>query len=134
MISASELRIGNFIYDDENQIAKVERIESNDFYKYNGSDDEQIIYSINGTMRMSSEISPVPISEDILFKCGFVESTIRTDFKLKLRICAINLYCRFNTEWYFELEGIYLGSTPKYLHQLQNLYFALTGKELDVKI
>ncbi len=78
------------------------------------------------------DVSFIPLTEEILLKCGFIESS-KHDFKLMLKICGINLYCRFNTEWYFELEGIYLGAKPKHLHELQNLYFALLGSELTIK-
>lgn len=130
MIQANELRLGNIIgmnhRDHPGQT--VEKVV-----------DCTVLNLIAGYVPTPEDMKaidfvPIKLTEEILLKCGFVESTIRTDFKLKLSICDINLYCRFNTEWYFELEGIYFGATPKHLHQLQNLYFALTGKELEVKL
>lgn len=75
----------------------------------------------------------VLITEEKLLKCGF-ENYVGVNWKYQLRIGAIKLYCRFNNEWHFELEGIYLGAKLKYLHQIQNLYFDLKVEELEVNL
>ncbi|WP_346236731.1 hypothetical protein ABDK00_014135 [Niabella insulamsoli] len=78
-------------------------------------------------------ISPIPITEEILIKAGF-EKSFGTNWEYERSIGAIKMYCLWNTEWYFELGGIYLGDHPKYLHQLQNIYYSLLGKELEIKL
>ncbi len=89
----------------------------------------------------------IPITEEILFKCGFNQidrvSGAYSDWEIGERY-------RFN----FRLESYdppannfgvqdlskksraiyYFNWNTKYVHQLQNLYFALTGKELEVSL
>lgn len=78
---------------------------------------------------------PIPLTEDILLKCGFVRK--------KFGIDPYNLqdgWLKFSfglTIWedgrlFYEWMG---GNIEvKHLHQLQNLYYSLTGKELKVEI
>lgn len=76
------------------------------------------------------EISPIPLTEEWLLSFGFVESQdIDTIFGLKL-----------NDFWYInefqirnKFNAILLEVELKYVHQLQNLYFALTRTHLTLK-
>lgn len=72
------------------------------------------------TDRMRDKVknfSPLPITEECLKKFGF-------DSKL----------AQFNVKGRFILDGYGMNEIEiKYVHQLQNLYFALTGEELKTK-
>ena len=72
--------------------------------------------------------NPIELTEDILLKCGFVNYEI---FKNTWAYNGIELYI-LNGIISFELMNNSL--EIKYLDQLQNLYFALTGKELEVNL
>lgn len=81
------------------------------------------------------DIKPIPLTEEILLKCGF-EITRQTEH-------PNNIWTVYGEECKFELEHItsfYLydnkcfGTKVQYLHQLQNLYFALTNTELTVNL
>lgn len=80
-------------------------------------------------------IQPIPLTEQILLKCRFEKSPLPNWDYFK-RVSALNLNARKGGDnIYFELGDIYLGdSNLKYLHQLQNIYYSLTGKELTVNI
>lgn len=74
---------------------------------------------------------PIPLTEEWLLKMGFDEIDIEEN-KNNVRVFHLNgIYC--NT-----LYGVYYYShllkQIKHVHQLQNLYFALTGEELEVKL
>ena len=127
MIAANELRIGNLVFEPECEphYFPVEEIR-----KYIGY--ELWVYYRHGSIKTKSP-EPIPLTEEWLVRFGFDKSERRTDWDYKLPISGINLYSRFNKEWYFELDGIYLGSKPKYVHQLQNLYCSLTGEELTLR-
>ena len=87
-----------------------------------------------------SELKPIPISEEILLKVGFRKSSSLTPLWTGPDPMLI-----WRTEYesdlldnYFEFRfGITHSYQAKrqvrldYLHQLQNLYFALTGSELN---
>lgn len=80
-----------------------------------------------------NQLTPIPLTEEILLKCGF-SFPLGTDNGnyCQLGDLGFNLYngkvLRFNYRF---------GNTKaeiKHLHQLQNLYFALTGTELNVDL
>ena len=80
--------------------------------------------------RHISKLKPIPLTEEILFKCGF-EWVKRFE-------CYVHCY---KTEKEFILQKEYdfwlmcdinLKVQIKHLHQLQNLYHSLTGKEIKI--
>jgi hypothetical protein len=78
------------------------------------------------------EVKPIPLTEEWLFKFGFKFDGHCSWWKNKLIELTIDTgedeYSVFNDNGdYITLKGI------KYVHQLQNLYFALTGEELTIK-
>lgn len=111
-MKATELRIGNYLYDYEGKIAiEVSAVE---IY--------QVDFENNPIYR------PIPITEEWLIRLGFKDGTITTEeFDLRyemetgiLRIIIDESDCCTAT----------VPNDIKYIHQLQNLYYALTGNEL----
>ena len=80
----------------------------------------------------SSSIKPIPLSGDILLACGFVNSTDvhwcvpSNDPSKSFEICVWSDHVSYTMSNHFHLI---LNS----LHQLQNLYHALTGEEMEIK-
>ncbi len=80
-------------------------------------------------------LSGVPLTPEILLKCGF-ENVIEFDYHFRkdefdVMIESHGIY------YYIDDRGDNEGTKPrqiKYLHQLQNLYFALTGIELTINL
>lgn len=115
-MKAIEFRQGNLVYvkecDNSISIDKVVSIQHFDKIK---------------TMRGWFAHSNIPITEEWLLKFGFEKEP-----KIELE----NYY--FKDGWlcenYSEGDGgIHFIAKCEYVHQLQNLYFALTGKELQLK-
>ena len=121
-MKAKDLRIGNYIYD--NQVG------------HKGS----FQVSANGILEIKQggikiDYTPNRLTEEWLIKFG------KND--LGLKICSsdypqCDLYIDFNDDGNnCRLrncsEGFIIGQELKYVHQLQNLYFALTGQELELK-
>ncbi len=128
MIAANELRIGN--------IFKNGVIESIPLAGWN---EDGFDVNLNAIAWCTLEdLEPIPLEPEILEKCGFVKIN-DTDFHKQL-------YKKENCDYYICLEsnemikygGSYgdyceIGDVEiKYLHQLQNCYFVLTGNELEV--
>tara|TARA_R110002167_G_C12288573_1_gene615858 strand:- start:203 stop:562 length:360 start_codon:yes stop_codon:yes gene_type:complete len=116
MIEASELRIGNWVTA----------------IQCDGSEVQQKIDVINAignfatTTHGWSKIKPIPLTEEWLLKFGFEENTTSwTNYKTRpcVKIGKQGKYLYYNG-----------GSRIVYVHQLQNLYFALTSEELTIKI
>ena len=76
---------------------------------------------------------PIPLTEEWLVKFGFEE----IDGFLTLDLGSFS-GARF-IFWYGDVLNLFcksdmmLSKQIKYVHQLQNLYFALTGEELTIK-
>ncbi len=115
-MKASELRLRNYYNGD------------GIYYKINITDLQNLIDDPQDDF-----YQPIPLTEDILLKCGIelkfeeLESGSRMSYWVKgafdLEIGADGKIC-------FEVYSHYI--EVKYLHQLQNLYFALTGEELNI--
>ncbi len=118
MIKANELRLGNKMFiPSTNQIVEISCIN-----KYIG------VYVNDGFSWLGfQEIKPIPLTEEILLKCGFVEIDTYDDHYYYLQKCDLGL------DRSFQPYGIGFIPDLKHVHQLQNLYFALTNEELKIK-
>lgn len=73
----------------------------------------------------------IPITEEWLKKAGFGLSTGDKWSLLSPRGCLFSLQNeKFNTAYKVYINFDYTQSRFEYIHQLQNLYFALSGDEL----
>lgn len=126
MIQANEARRGNWVLFD-NRHFKIDVI-SEEFPTLDTTE-----FGI-GVVNWNN-IQPIPLTEEILLKCGFVLGMRLEDFvKGKYRFVEIKGGITYGE---FSESGVFYFNTKtkiQYLHQLQNLYFALTGQELEVNI
>lgn len=132
MIAVNEIRIGNWLQDrhevteESGFYVQVESIMYKGInYSYRDEEDEYLF----------EHLHPIPLTPEILEKCGFVY-----DNSHKINI-GNGVTLEFDSDVFFKQinsEGVpsfvVMPIEIKYLHQLQNLIFALTGKELKVKL
>jgi hypothetical protein len=121
-MKASELRIGNSIYykisgllDEPKDRYKIIEMSYYNFKTLSSEEDENY--------------QPIPLTEELLLTFGFESDGIEWwNGVLSLGIYKDGLY-------YCPTEDIHyrLGKEFKYVHELQNLHFALTGEELTIK-
>lgn len=71
-------------------------------------------------------IKPIELTEEILLKCGFVKCSYIDNHYNVLGMVIWNC----NEMFICNKNGVQL----KYLHQLQNLYYCLVGKELEINL
>lgn len=120
MIEVKELRIGNYVQPKNNsgKEATVGTVFAIGSY----------LVSVNGNNNQYDyhQIEPVQITGDILSKCEFVKQEYNDTVVYYNPLMTLDAYFRLNIDGY-NIE-------VKYLHQLQNLYFYLTGEELEVKL
>jgi len=131
MIKANELRIKNLVTLSEKQRKELWYDQIN---AYNEFFEVKTIYSDNDiSIEVDDEIidisendvEPIPLTEEWLFKLGFLKyKGDNKDFWLNDFEFANDL------KWIFWRGNIL--ENIKYVHQLQNLYFCLTGAELTV--
>lgn len=107
-MEASELRIGNWVIDNNRSV----QVGATDF-------------------NYCEVFAPIPITEEWLLKFGFQKG--KFDYlKNNLEILELNNNGIFDA-YCTDLEFSVFISEIKYVHSLQNLYFALTGEELTIK-
>jgi hypothetical protein len=132
MIQAHELRKGNCV-----------NLNGSSYYV------SQIMWNELETMRVSGkdktyikcsyvEVEPIPLTPEILMNCGFIRqerfhySQVFTSKEGNFIINQLRDSCEIS----YGLDGnlAIISKREVGLHQLQNLYFALTAKELEVKL
>lgn len=144
MIDTRELRIGNYVLVDNirykfKEIRKVfllqqenetASIEGTNLCVINGIlnknlQSDKIGIIVNATPYHQSNIFPIELSNDLLYRCGFHyqnKEAVFSDGKMSL-LLENDTLVEINT-------GIHI----KYLHQLQNLYQDQIGELLNVDL
>jgi hypothetical protein len=113
-MKASELRIGNYL--QWNNFTEARIMNCKDFF---------IVY--DSLENSDGCIEPIPLTEEWLFKFGFKKN--QRDIRFK-RLGSIVLK---STEKGFKFNYRESITYIHFVHQLQNLYFALNGVELTLK-
>ena len=146
MIQAHELRIGNLVLltettfkDDGSSLVKSDLsiVDGVQIYCESFNNDAVKRIPINAEVYINNkrvgldQIQPITLTDEWLLKFGFEEQTPKY-FVLDLGDFSMRYYYNFSgSTWKFELEDKTL--KIKFVHQFQNLYFALTQKELILK-
>jgi hypothetical protein len=114
-MKANELRVGN-LYDNNGNYFVVT---------------PSTIESVFESERVWCK--PIPLTEEILLKCGFISDG--NNFELDWLLIHTHLP---TGEYHFLLNEYKSGKLKvtklSYLHQLQNLYHALTNEELEINL
>ena len=125
----TELRIGNLV-------CRKDLISDEDRF-------EKIIFlsdkvTTSGPFRIVcfySEIKPIPLSKKWLLKFGFYQWS-KIEFSKEFKSWSLWVFTDVNKFEIVHNEDRNCFNPDiqiKYVHQLQNLYFALTGEELKIK-
>jgi hypothetical protein len=121
MISAKDLRIGNKIYLELGLPGlNVHEVMPQD-----------IADIANGRITPAS-IEGIRLSEEWLNKCGFDKGQLKhkdPQFWLEVDVKSGIIEIGDVQQW----EHSWIEISVQYLHQLQNLYYALTGEELTIQ-
>lgn len=130
MIKTNELRIGNFVSINNGFEMIVHSIFQNDTVYLDFI--PPLINEADVWEEDYKDLIAIPLTEELLLKFGF-ERVFTNDFWYQIRIGDKRLLV--STLGNVEIEKwdrtmINFSSICKYVHQLQNLYFALTGSEL----
>ena len=136
-MKTQELRIGNYIYKKIHK--KDTSLEVIEVLSINSSFDVLDVKNIGGYITEQcplKDFEPIPLTEEWLLKFGFTRH--HADYSNEV-IYIKNIPDNNEFEWGAypnELgSGIQIKNRKllKYVHQLQGLYFYLTGEELTIK-
>lgn len=131
MIDAKELRLGDYIYDKNLRPQQVSEITN-----FN-----RVCLGSNRIVEDLQNCTPIPLNEELLLMCGMNEcnddAIVRYAYrngKLKMSI-IIHRLKKYIVHIHDLENGEQICSNEiLYLHQLQNIYFDLAGKELEVSL
>jgi len=133
MVQASELRIGNYViyhgFENDDERDQPNKIDAEDIYLMDTKPEYAALHS------------PLPLTIEILLQAGFelkggflyaIEyKTHHLSFRHIMRDKAFSDKAKILDQPFFRWDGhvdIY------YIHQLQNLYFILSGEELTIDL
>jgi hypothetical protein len=143
MLHAKDLRIGNKVFNRKGEVITVQQLLANTLIY-----DTQInisrkvanagrFYEDTYTTEVIElvkevdfqDVTPISLTPKILEKCGF-RNFVRDEWIIS--------YGNTHTDFEFTSDGLRLRHSThtrvgiKYLHQLQNFFYAITGQELEV--
>lgn len=136
-MKANELRIGNIVfYNSEN--------DKNEPVRYYCTIDGADLRIMQDDENYLKSHEPIPLTAELLEKCGFEEDRYESDVFEHKGICLTLVFERGYKEkephWHYGYDFEKGNGTEPlwkaidHLHQLQNLVFALTGEELEINI
>lgn len=132
-MEAKELRIGNLVKDRGGKVIRIDWMERTKVCmknEFNGSE-------VHPWTEEFEYLRPIPLNEHLLLKCGFIDSSLAMPSYALGRIRieqGFNIFQKktvWNVRFRFLPEKSILVTTLKYLHQLQNIWLVLNGKELN---
>jgi hypothetical protein len=139
MIQNNELRIGNYIRYEGKGFFIVRRISH---------DDIEGVWVDDGVISTDNDspeaFEPIPLTPELLEKVGFEEDTVwpdmyggrrweRTVGDMAIELISITVTASGDT-YSVQFWPMEEGMECKSLHQLQNLFFALKGTELELSL
>ena len=128
-MKSTELRIGNFIYynnnPESNEIYDVVRVNLNDIHSLQLKIDGEIDW----------RYGVIPLDEQWFEKFGGIKSEDYDDcYTIRGMRWTYNFFKNDNygDDPYWTCEQVIGITHIEYVHQLQNLFFALSGEELEL--
>lgn len=131
-MKANELRIWNLVFEEKGYpaMARIVGIKENniiEIYSFMANNGADFNYECE-----CSSCEPIPLTEEWLLRFGFekivtngIEFVKYSKYKtFEIEVSLFVMDYKLVTINDFEIN---------YVHQLQNLYFALTGEELEIK-
>lgn len=126
-MEAKELRIGNYVYRENGKLIN----QKTDVYQVE-----------NVNLQSAFKYDPIPLTEEWLLKFGFDNNhfnkecfyrkyNVQGDFFIFSNKTPVAISNNIKSPFYYMFGG--LAQSLNTVHQLQNLYFALTKEELTIK-
>jgi len=124
-MKAEELRIGNLVHQRFEQ-------RSPSGFNYVYSVREVNVAGLERCLKGISDYEPIPLTEEWFVKFGFISCKSSNEEDKVIDYWKNILYFD-RVKDLIRINGVEIYTEIDYVHQLQNLYFALTGEELTIK-
>lgn len=134
MIQPNEIKKGNWVNLDviPYQITEIKNDCVSARYYPNKAVTLGTQYYVEETDITYNLLYPIPLTEDVLLKCGFDENMVLSTNNGELRYYG-NGRMDIGGDDSCTTSMVFM-SDCKYLHQLQNLFYALTNQELEIEL
>jgi hypothetical protein len=110
MIQPNELRIGNWV-------------------RRRGTYHQ--VFIIDTTASITTNAEPIPLTEEILLKCGVDDEMLAPEDRGEFRSIGSFVLVKNSCDIYHYLMA---NTELKYVHELQNLYYAIYKQELNIEL
>ena len=134
-ITTSDLRLGNWLYYTKETMFPMQVYAlGNDWVQLDFEGNESDVFE-----NTDKEIYPIPITKELIVK-SLNSEILGDDYSVKLGDYRY-IYFRINNDGYISIDFFNYDDNSeneicdgiRYVHELQNLYHALTGKELEIR-
>ena len=124
----SDYRIGNLVLDEDGELCKIEQLSSEKMECFQQVSNIKTQSCISD--KYPSNIYAIELTEEWFIKFGFE----KTWFGYEIISTGIEIEPLKNGDYTICINSneYHVGESFKYVHQLQNIYFALTNKELKL--
>lgn len=123
MINPKELRLGNYVQDRGGKTIRIDFMEHVQ-EGYSTKFGQVVSDEFHPLTEWTDHAEPIPLTEDILLKCGAVKVVEKQYNLFGMRL---HLHGSSFIEYVHEIE-------IKSFHHLQNVYFFTRGKELKINL
>jgi len=127
MIKVTDLRCDNLF--DYLIVDKFD--ERKEWYENTTIDPEDIRLCQDSIEYFNKHYKPIPLTEEWLLKLGFERMPTNSEYDYKLDDFHLNVDPDLENGYW--VDGLGLMKSIQYVHQLQNLYKALSNEELTIK-
>lgn len=125
-MDARQLRVGNYVFDEHNDIKIVYGISH-----LEGYDVAYVHFKNEFDKPATFTIQPIPITQEWLINFGFKKRKVQVGYNWT---CGITIKEWEDGSFLYSFDSTSVNHIDiRYVHQLQNLYYILTGKELIIK-
>jgi len=122
-MKASELRIKNLLQDVGGNIVEVITVYANGNYEVHSS-----VHQFTIIEKDDDLIIPIQLTEEWLLKFGLINGVFPD-----IEYFSVEGLNSMPESYGLYYENDWTAISIEYVHQLQNLYFALTNTELEIK-
>lgn len=128
MIAANELRIGNWVRFNKPTVRPTQYLQVKEIFCIEQTGEGYFVSSNQYTpININKGVFPIPLTPEIFEKCGFIKHIDTGNEFYTIGDFALHK----NKEWFNHHS---CNNSIDTVHQLQNLYFALTGEELKIEL
>lgn len=143
MIKSNELRVGNIVQRNGDwELAKEgfhTIIAINSSTLADGTFDSVRTDVTGQDFLFTTQLDAIPLTEEVLLYFGFEDSPPYGGDNGFFKRNGVVVHYEIDSEdpnycyWLYKKSGQFTEIKIKYVHQIQNLYFALTGEELPIE-